>query len=87
MDVGGISGAVPFVDEEGYSAFRLLYLKERTTPRRANLNDDYDMIKNWALQSKQRTAIVEWIKSKNKTTFVKIGENYRNCEFDASWLN
>lgn len=87
MKVGDISGAVPFIDEDGYSAFRLLYLKERTSPHRANLNDDYDRIKNWALESKQRDAIVEWIRNKNKKTFIKIVERYRDCEFDTPWLN
>lgn len=87
MKVGDISGAVPFTDEEGYSAFRLLYLKDRTTPHRANLNDDYDRIKNWALESKQRDAIIDWIKSKNQKTFIKIVERYHDCVFDTPWLN
>jgi peptidyl-prolyl cis-trans isomerase SurA len=87
MSVGEISNAVPFLDEEGYNAFRLLYLKERTTPHRANLNDDYDRIKNWALESKQRDAIISWIRDKNRQTYINIVERYRDCAFDTNWIN
>ena len=87
MAVGEISSAVPFLDEEGNSAFRLLYLKVRTTPHRANLNEDYDRIKNWALENKQRNAILDWIREKNKATYINIVGRYHNCEFDTGWIN
>lgn len=87
MNVGEISNAVPFLDEEGNSAFRLLYLKERTTPHRANLNEDYDRIKNWALENKQREAIINWIGEKNKATYISIVDRYRDCGFDTDWIN
>lgn len=83
---GEISNAVPFLDEEGYSAFRLLYLKERVAPHNANLNDDYDRIKNWALENKQHQAIVEWTKEKTKKTYISIAERYRNCNFETRWI-
>lgn len=87
MAVGEISNAVPFLDEEGNSAFRLLYLKVRTTPHRANLNEDYDRIKNWALENKQRNAILDWIGEKNKSTYINIVNRYHNCDFDTEWIN
>lgn len=87
MKLDEISNAVPFLDEEGYSAFRLLYLKVRTDPHRANLNEDYDRIKNWALENKQRAAIVDWVREKNKITYINIVERYRECEFDTGWIN
>ena len=87
MTVGEISRAVPFLDEEGNNAFRLLYLKERTTPHKANLTDDYDRIKNWALQQKQRNAIMDWIRDKNNKTYINIVERYRGCSFDVKWIN
>jgi peptidyl-prolyl cis-trans isomerase SurA len=87
MNLGEISNAVPFLDEEGYSAFRLLYLRERSSPHRANLNEDYDRIKNWALQNKQQKAIEDWVKEKNTKTYINIVERYRDCEFDIRWIN
>jgi peptidyl-prolyl cis-trans isomerase SurA len=64
-----------------------LHLKVRTTPHRANLNEDYDRIKNWALENKQRNAILDWIREKNKSTYIKIVDRYRDCEFDTEWIN
>jgi peptidyl-prolyl cis-trans isomerase SurA len=87
MEVDEISNAVPFLDDEGYSAFRLLHLKERSTPHRANLNQDYDRIKNWAHERKQRDAIESWVREKTSTTFVNVLERYRTCQFDIRWIN
>ncbi len=86
MTIGDISNAVPFLDEEGYSAFRLLFLKDKTTPHTANLNDDYDRIKNWSLENKQHKAIVDWVKEKTKNTYINIIERYRDCEFETRWI-
>ncbi|MGB4204604.1 MAG: peptidylprolyl isomerase [Bacteroidales bacterium] len=86
MKIGEISNAVPFLDEEGYNAYRLLYLKDKTTPHKANLNDDYDRIKNWALENKQHNAIVDWVKEKNKKTYINIIEAYRDCDFKTKWI-
>lgn len=86
MNIGEISNAVPFLDEEGYSAFRLLFLKDKTTPHKANLNDDYDRIKNWSLENKQHKAIVDWVKEKTKKTYINIIERYRDCEFETRWI-
>lgn len=86
MKIGEISNAVPFLDEEGYNAYRLLYLKDKTIPHKANLNDDYDRIKNWALENKQHNAIVDWVKEKNKKTYINIIEAYRDCNFRTKWI-
>lgn len=85
MEVGEISRAVPFIDEEGNNAFRLLYLKHRTLPHRANLNEDYDRIKNWALENKQRNAIMDWIREKKSSTYINIVQRYHGCGFDVNW--
>ncbi len=86
LNPGQVSNALPFIDEEGYSAFRLLYLKERTTEQRANLRDNYDRIKSWALEEKQYRTLINWIDNKVKTTFISINERYRNCRFNSRWL-
>lgn len=86
LKTGEISNAVPFLDEEGYSAFRLLFLKDRVAAHKANLNDDYDRIKNWALENKQHQVIVEWTKEKTKKTYISIVGRYRNCYFETKWL-
>lgn len=83
---GEISNAIPFTDEEGNSAFRLLYLKERTSPHKANLRDDYHRIQNWALEDKQMKVMRKWIDEKSRKTYISIVERYRDCGFRSRWL-
>ncbi len=82
---GEVSNAVPFTDEEGNSAYRLLFLKERTTPHKANLREDYNQIQTWALEDKQTRMVSLWIREKSKKTFIRFSDRYRYCQFEHSW--
>ena len=54
---GEYSECVPFVNDDGVMAYRLLYLKERVSEHKANIVEDYDMIKNAALEQKKYEAL------------------------------
>ncbi len=84
--VGEVSTPVLMQDEKGEDAYRLLSLKKRTEPHRANLNDDYDQIQNWALQNKRQEVIKEWIINNAKKTYIKINDKYLDCEFEQKWF-
>lgn len=85
MQVGETSEPVLMKTEEGTQAYRILFLKSRSQPHRANLNEDYTRIQEWALQDKQATVIQEYINRKTKNTYIRINERYRDCPFNYSW--
>ena len=85
MEVDEISNPVPMKTEEKKDAYRILLLKKRTPPHKANMHDDYIRIQQWALQDKQMRAIDKWIENKAKTTYVRIIDEYNTCNFDHSW--
>ena len=66
MKVGDISEPMIFTNEDGQQAYRMLMLKSRTEPHKANLKDDYPQIQNLALQLKQNQAINKWIDEKSQ---------------------
>jgi peptidyl-prolyl cis-trans isomerase SurA len=86
LEVGDVSQPVKFLTDEGKEAYRLLYLKVRSEPHRLNLKDDYNKIQTMALQEKQNKAIQEWVREKIKTTYIKINDKYKNCEFQNKWF-
>lgn len=86
MKVGEISNPVPMKDSKDKDAYRLLMLKRKTTPHKANLKDDYSLIQNWTMQQKREEAINKWIKSKSKKAYVRIAEDYKDCDFRFEWL-
>ena len=83
--VDEISQTVIMEDEKGEQAYRILKLNKRTQPHRANLREDYDQIQNWALQMKKQEAIKKWIATNSKNTYIKISDNYKDCEYQQKW--
>ena len=86
MKVGDISKPVPMTNEEGKEAYRLLYLKVRTEPHRANLSEDYSQIQEWALTKKRAEAIDGWINKKLKNSYVHVSDGYKSCIFIHKWF-
>jgi len=85
MQIDDISNPVPMKTEDNKDAFRIILLKEKTQPHKANLEDDYTKIREWALQDKQIKAVGKWIDDKAANTYVKIIDEYRTCNFDHNW--
>lgn len=82
---GEYSECVPFVNDDGVMAYRLIYLKEKVTEHKANIVDDYDMIKNAALEEKKYNALQKWVVEKVKVTSIKLNEQYKDCDFVTKW--
>ena len=85
LKVGETSKAVPFTTEDGTQAYRLLHLKLRTDPHRANLKDDYNKIQEWALEKKRTDAMGKWIADKSRNAYIRINERFAGCEFKYKW--
>ncbi len=83
---GEISNPVPMKTEKQQDAYRILYLKKKTKPHRANLKEDYPQIQDWALQKKQKESIDKWINEKIKSTYIRISDKYKSCNFEHEWI-
>ena len=82
---GEYSECVPYVNDDGVMCYRLLYLQEKINEHRANINEDYDMIKTAALEEKKYDALEKWMVEKVKVTSIKLNEQYRDCPFVTKW--
>ena len=87
LKVGEISTPVQFQTQEGKDAYRILYMKSRTDPHKANLKQDWDKIQEWALEDKKQEAIGEWISDKSETTYIKINKEFDDCVFLNTWAS
>lgn len=85
LEVGELSNPVQFQTDEAKDAYRILYLKTRTDPHKANLRQDYDRIQEWALGQKKQDVITEWIADKAVDTYIKISDSYKDCDYTNSW--
>ncbi|MFZ4412818.1 MAG: foldase protein PrsA [Bacteroidales bacterium] len=86
MKVGDISNPIIMNDNDGKQAFRIVYLKSRSSAHRANLKDDYDKIQNATLERIKGNAIKKWISDKIEKTYIKFYDNYKDCKFENVWV-
>ncbi len=85
LKVGEFTKPMSMTSRDGKQAYRILFLKKRTSPHRANLIDDYQNIQAVALAKKQQEAVQFWIKRKSVNTFVHINNDYKECVFNHKW--
>lgn len=86
MKIGSISPAVKITFPDGRLGYRLVYLKSKLPPHKANMTDDFPKIKELAENSKQSEIIQKWIDEKIKNTYITVNEPYNNCN-DLKNLN
>ena len=87
LKVGEVSAPVKFATNDGKQAYRILYLKERTEPHKANLKEDYQKLQNVALVKKQQKVVENWVKKRRALTYVKIDETFRTCKLKYDWFD
>jgi peptidyl-prolyl cis-trans isomerase SurA len=86
LKVGDISAPILFKTDRGKEEYRLYYLKTRTVPHKANLEEDYAKIHEMALSEKKMNTMNDWIKERIVKTFISIDEEYRKCPFQREWI-
>jgi peptidyl-prolyl cis-trans isomerase SurA len=87
LKVGEFTKPMPTTTHDGKQAYRVLYLKTRTSPHKANLVDDYQKIQAMAQAKKQEEVVNKWIKKKAVDTFIRIDNDYKNCTFSHNWIH
>ncbi len=81
LEVDEISRSFQSVDDKQKKVFKVIKLISKTDPHVANLEQDYNLLKNMAKQMKQQELIQNWIAEKLKSTYISIDESYGNCNF------
>ena len=85
LPVGTVSDPLPMTTNDNKDAFRLVMVKNKIPAHKANLTDDYALIQSWALNRKNQEVTSNWIRNKAKKAFVKIDEDFADCDFQFEW--
>jgi peptidyl-prolyl cis-trans isomerase SurA len=80
--------SMPILDEErgGAKFYKIITVNNRTEEHKADFSKDYLKIKELALRDKQIKEIAKWSEEKIKETYIKISDEYKDCEFTNNWL-
>jgi len=85
MPLNTVSKPLLMTTAENAQAYRLVIVKSRTQPHKANLKDDYQKIQEVAVANKQAKALNDWVERKRKTTYIQINDDMNHCETLKHW--
>ncbi len=87
MEVGDISKPFQMVNGKGKVVCAIVKLKSRTKAHRASMQEDFQTLRDVVLGKKRQDVIENWIREKQRTTYVRINEDWRDCEFQyPGWV-
>ena len=87
MKEGDVSIATAMKTDDFKDAYRIVKVLHKYPSHTANLNDDYDNIYAAALQEAKNKKVLEWAAKAIKHTYIRIGDDYKDCNFKLPWVN
>ncbi|MDX9749103.1 MAG: peptidylprolyl isomerase [Paludibacter sp.] len=88
MNVGEISQPFVMIDpQSNKEVVALVKLKSKVETHKANLTDDYQLLKNFYEESKKAEFLKNWIAKKQRETYISIDPAWQKCEFEfPGWI-
>jgi len=89
MKIGDISAPFESQDNEGrgQTIFKIIRLEEIIPSHTADVDRDFVVVQNFAQNIKQQEALKKFVEEKQKTTFIRIDEMFRDCPFESKgWI-
>ena len=87
MQVGQISQPFTMINERGKTVCVLAKLKSRVEGHKATVTEDFQVMKDMVLEKRREEVIHKWVEGKIKNTYVRIGDKYKNCDFEyEGWV-
>jgi peptidyl-prolyl cis-trans isomerase SurA len=88
LNKGDVTRPSMYVDlYERKQGVRIVRLAERFPAHKANLTDDYALIKLAAENDKKQKTIDNWVNNKIGNAYIRVDENYQSCELRNNWTN
>lgn len=87
MEVGEVSKPFMMQNSKGKTVCAIVKLKTRILAHRASMQEDFQVLRDVVLAKKRQEVIEKWIRDKQRTTYVRINEDWRDCEFQyPGWV-
>lgn len=87
MEEGEISKPFVMRNSKDKQVVAIVKLTRRVEGHKANMNSDYQTIKAMAEEKKRQEILDKWLKNKIKTTYVRIDDDWKKCDFKyEGWI-
>ena len=88
MSEGDISKPSLTKSQDGtQAAYRLLKIKSKKLEHKANVIDDFDLLKEYALANKKQTVLDNWVTDNLDATFISLSTELSKCPCYDKWNN
>ena len=81
MNVGEISEPFTMINNKGKEVCAIVKLKARIDGHKATITEDYQRLKSIVQSKLGEEKLQKWIVDKQKSTYVRINENWVTCDF------
>ena len=87
LKVGQISAPFQMVNQKGKTVCVIAKLVNRVDSHRATITEDFQAMKDIVMAKRRAEFLKEWVQKKIKTTYVRINDNYKNCNYEyEGWV-
>ena len=87
MKVNDISKPFMMINSKSKEIVAIVKLKSRVNGHKASLSEDFQSLKAMVENQKRQEIINNWIAKKQKETYIRISDNWKNCDFEKDgWL-
>lgn len=87
LQVGELSKPFTMTGSNGKQTVAIVKVRQRVNSHKANLSDDYQVMKSIVEGKKREEVLKKWVQDKIKTTYVRIDDDWKNCDFQHSgWI-
>jgi peptidyl-prolyl cis-trans isomerase SurA len=87
MQVGQISKSFQMINSKGKTVCVIAKLKSRVDGHRANISDDFQVLKEVVLNKRQQETLHQWVVDKIKGVYTHLNDNFRDCKFEyEGWI-
>ena len=88
MNIGEISKPFVMMDpQKNREVVAVVKLKTKVAAHKANLTDDYQVVRQLLVQKQSEELLKAWVQKKQQEIYVHIDENWRGCDFQfPGWV-
>lgn len=87
LQVGQISQPFSMINERGKTVCVIAKLKSRTEGHKATITEDFQVMKDVVMEKRREQKLHDWVVKKIKNTYVRINDDYRDCQFEyEGWI-
>ena len=87
LKVDQVSAPFQMINSKGKTTCAIVKLVSRIDGHRATITEDFQVMQDIVTQKEREKVLHDWVVDKIKNTYVRMNDNYKNCEFEyQGWI-